>query len=86
MELHELLHRSRDQATYILVGHSFGGLVMRRFALLYPEEVTSVVLVDPMRCEEWPPAGLDKTGDLDRALKLSSYAIPIRTWDWPASQ
>ena len=32
---------------------------MRRFALLYPEEVTSIVLVDPMRCDEWPP--LDPT-------------------------
>ena len=25
---------------------------MRRYALLYPEDVAGVVLVDPMRCEE----------------------------------
>ncbi|MGC1362819.1 MAG: alpha/beta hydrolase [Silvibacterium sp.] len=77
VELHELLHGAGIKPPYILVGHSFGGLVMRRFALLYPEEVTSIVLVDPMRCEEWPPLDSTKQAMLDRALKLSSYAIPI---------
>jgi pimeloyl-ACP methyl ester carboxylesterase len=50
-----MLETAGFQPPYVLVGHSFGGLVMRRFALLYPEEVAGVVLVDPMRCEEWPP-------------------------------
>ncbi len=62
-ELHQLLDRAGIKPPYILVGHSFGGLVVRRFAQLYPEEVASVVLVDPMRCDEWPPSGPDKTGD-----------------------
>ena len=31
------------------MGHSFGGLLVRRFAALYPDEVEGVVLVDPMR-------------------------------------
>jgi len=59
------------------VGHSFGGLVMRRFALLYPEEVYSVLLVDPMRCEEWPPLDPSKQSQLDRGKKLSRFAEPI---------
>jgi pimeloyl-ACP methyl ester carboxylesterase len=50
---------------------------MRRFALLYPEEVTSIMLVDPMRCEEWPPLDATKQAVIDRVSKLSSYAIPI---------
>ncbi len=54
-ELHDLLERAGMKPPYILVGHSFGGLVMRRYALSYPEEVSGIVLVDPMRCEEWPP-------------------------------
>jgi len=77
VELHDLLERAGIKPPYILVGHSFGGLVMRRFALLYPEEVTSLVLVDPMRCEEWPPLDPMKQAMLDRGTKLSSYAIPI---------
>ncbi len=76
-ELHELLRHAGLKAPYILVGHSFGGLVMRRFALLYPEEVTSIVLVDPMRCEEWPPLDPAKQASVDRGVKLSSFAIPI---------
>jgi pimeloyl-ACP methyl ester carboxylesterase len=77
MELHELLEAAGIKPPYILVGHSFGGLVMRRFALLYPEEVSSIVLVDPMRCEEWPPLDPTKQATIDRGLKLSTYAIPI---------
>ena len=62
---------------YILVGHSFGGLVMRRFALDYPEEVSGIVLVDPMRCEEWPPLDPGKQSEIDRGKKLFRIAIPV---------
>jgi pimeloyl-ACP methyl ester carboxylesterase len=76
-ELHQLLEEAGIKPPYILVGHSFGGLVMRRFALNYPEEVTSIVLVDPMRCEEWPPLDPSKQSELDRGRKLSRFAIPV---------
>jgi pimeloyl-ACP methyl ester carboxylesterase len=77
VELHKLLSGARIDPPYILVGHSFGGLVMRKFALLYPDEVTSIILVDPMRCEEWPPLDPTKQAFLDRGTRLSSFAIPI---------
>jgi pimeloyl-ACP methyl ester carboxylesterase len=77
VELHELLEGAGIKPPYILVGHSFGGLVMRRFAVLYPDEVSSVVLVDPMRCEEWPPLDPTKQALINRGMRLSSYAIPI---------
>jgi pimeloyl-ACP methyl ester carboxylesterase len=77
VELHELLSGAEIKPPYILVGHSFGGLVMRRFAQLYPDEVTSIVLVDPMRCEEWPPLNPTKQAMIDQVSKLSTYAIPI---------
>jgi pimeloyl-ACP methyl ester carboxylesterase len=76
-ELHAMLDRAGIKPPYVLVGHSFGGLVMRRFALLYPDEVQSVVLVDPMRCDEWPPLNPAKQSQVDRGKRLSSYAIPI---------
>jgi pimeloyl-ACP methyl ester carboxylesterase len=77
LELHAMLAGAGIKPPYILVGHSFGGLVMRRFALLYPEEVSSAVLVDPMRCEEWPPMDPSKQSQLDRGRKLTGIAIPI---------
>lgn len=45
-ELHSLLVKSRIEGPYILVGHSFGGILMRQFAQKYPEEVRGIVLVD----------------------------------------
>jgi pimeloyl-ACP methyl ester carboxylesterase len=77
VELHQLLQGAQIKPPYILVGHSFGGLVMRRFAQLYRDEVTSIVLVDPMRCEEWPPLDPTKQAMIDQISKLSAYAIPI---------
>jgi pimeloyl-ACP methyl ester carboxylesterase len=76
-ELHSMLKTARIEPPYILVGHSFGGLVMRRFALSYPNEVAGLVLVDPMRLEEWPPFNPSKQAMLDRGERLARIAIPI---------
>jgi pimeloyl-ACP methyl ester carboxylesterase len=45
-ELHAALHAAGIEGSYVLVGHSFGGLFVRAFAELYPEEVTGMILVD----------------------------------------
>ena len=77
VELHAVLHEAGIKPPYVLVGHSFGGLVMRRFAVLYPNEVDGVVLVDPMRLEEWPPLDPAKQAMLDRGVKMSTFGIPF---------
>ena len=76
-ELHAMLQSAGIKPPYILVGHSFGGLVMRRYAVTYPAEVAGVVLIDPMRCEEWPQLNPAKQSMIDRGKRLSRYAIPI---------
>lgn len=76
-ELHTLLEVAGLKGPFVLVGHSFGGLVMRRYALLYPEDVVGVVLVDPMRCEEWPPLDPAKQSEIERGKRLIRYASPI---------
>jgi|HubBroStandDraft_5_1064220.scaffolds.fasta_scaffold15162_3 pimeloyl-ACP methyl ester carboxylesterase len=76
-ELHEMLQRGGIKPPYILVGHSFGGLVMRRYALTYPEDVAGMVLVDPMRCEEWPPLDQAKLHEIKRGRRLIRIASPM---------
>jgi pimeloyl-ACP methyl ester carboxylesterase len=76
-ELHQMLQSAGIKPPFILVGHSFGGLVVRRFALLFPEEVAGVLLIDPMRCEEWPPLDPSKQQQLDLGRKMIRYALPI---------
>jgi len=76
-ELHAMLQNAGIEPPFILVGHSFGGLVMRRFALLYPDETAGVLLIDPMRCEEWPPLNPGKQSQLDLGKRLIRYVMPI---------
>jgi pimeloyl-ACP methyl ester carboxylesterase len=45
--LHVLLAQIQAKPPYVLVGHSFGGPLIRMFTGLYPEEVTGLVYVDP---------------------------------------
>jgi len=46
-ELRALLHAAGVPAPYVLVGHSFSGLLVRLFAYHYPREVAGLVLIDP---------------------------------------
>ena len=45
-DLHRLLERAGVAPPYVLVGYSFGGLNVRVFTGLYPNEVAGLVLVD----------------------------------------
>src|SRR3954470_7908729 len=46
LELHDALAKLGEKAPYVLVGHSFGGPVVRQYALTYPGEVVGMILVD----------------------------------------
>ena len=46
-KLHALLTSLGVDPPYVLVGHSWGGLLIRMFAAIYPEEVAGLVYVDP---------------------------------------
>ncbi len=47
VELHTALRNAGVPPPYILVGHSFGGPLIRVFAGIYPADVAGLVLVDP---------------------------------------
>ncbi|HEU4911673.1 MAG TPA: alpha/beta fold hydrolase [Actinomycetes bacterium] len=45
-DLHRLLTRAQVPGPYVLAGHSFGGLYVRTYAAMYPDEVAGLVLID----------------------------------------
>ncbi len=58
-DLHTLLVKAGVAEPYVLVGHSYGGYIVRRFAALYPSSVAGIVLVDtPDEAFSFAPEGL----------------------------
>jgi len=45
-ELHAMLVKAKIAPPYVLVGHSMGGMTIRLFAALWPDEVAGLVFVD----------------------------------------
>jgi pimeloyl-ACP methyl ester carboxylesterase len=46
LELHDALAKLGEHGPFVLVGHSFGGPVVRNFARVYPNAVAGIVFVD----------------------------------------
>lgn len=69
--LHSLLAELAVRPPYVLVGHSWGGLLIRMFAAVYPNEVAGLVYVDPaaIRTREGDLAYLRAQGYSEEALR-----------------
>ena len=57
-ELHTALEKLGFSGPYVLAGHSYGGLAIRAFAVLYPDEVAGMVLVDGSHPDQWIRMGV----------------------------
>lgn len=55
----------------ILVGHSFGGLLVQLYAAKYPEDVAGLVLADPALTAEWAQPTASRLKMLRRGVALS---------------
>lgn len=61
-----------------IVGHSTGGMLAARYALMYPDETQQLVLVNPIGLEDWKALGVpSKTVDewFERDLRTSAPSI-----------
>jgi pimeloyl-ACP methyl ester carboxylesterase len=47
-DLHALLSAAEEPGPYVLVGHSYGGLIVRLYASTYPQDVSGLVLIDAL--------------------------------------
>jgi len=72
-ELRVLLERAGIPAPFVLVGHSFGGLVMRTFASRYRTDVAGLVLVDPAHPEDWVDPAPKEQIKIDRGVRLCRH-------------
>ena len=68
-DLHALLRAAHVPGPYVLVGHSMGGLFIRLYSAMYPEEVSGLVLVDAL-AEQIKP--LFKSNDWTTFVGLNS--------------
>jgi pimeloyl-ACP methyl ester carboxylesterase len=71
-ELKVLLSKLELQPPYVLVGHSFGGLLTRIYAGLNPGEVAGMVLVDAAHVEEYSPFP-----DIDRFIRQTAMGVRL---------
>jgi pimeloyl-ACP methyl ester carboxylesterase len=72
-ELYELLRSAAVSGPYVLVGHSYGGLVARLFASRHPERTAGLVLVEPAMPEEWANPGEAQRALIARGVRLCGY-------------
>jgi pimeloyl-ACP methyl ester carboxylesterase len=70
-ELHAVLEQSGAPKPYVLVGHSFGGLIVRSFAFRFPNECSGLVLVDAVNTRDWVPLSAAQRHRLGRGVALS---------------
>jgi pimeloyl-ACP methyl ester carboxylesterase len=77
-ELHTLLVNADELPPFVLVGHSFGGALVRLYAHKYPDEVVGMVLVDSahedlfIRIPEWRAAS-------EQMITMLRTLIPLRS-------
>jgi pimeloyl-ACP methyl ester carboxylesterase len=86
-DLHALLRATGQKGPYVLVAHSWGGLIGRLYASTYPSEVSGLVLLDPgseflqdaLTPAQWAffVRGAKKLGD-PRTLEAADYRPSVR--------
>ena len=72
-ELHEWLRAAAVSPPYVLVGHSYGGLVMRSYASRHPNDVAGLVLIEPAIPEEWTNPTDQQRALIARGVRLCRY-------------
>ena len=72
--LHDFLNQAKVDPPYILVGHSYGGPLIRLFTSHYPNEVTGLVFIDPSDFM------LTKEED-EQAKAVSQSLVGFRDWN-----
>jgi pimeloyl-ACP methyl ester carboxylesterase len=65
---------------YILLGHSFAGLILREYSLRFPDEIAGIVLIDPLTPEEWLTPTREQRWVLRRGIWFSRAGGVLATF------
>ncbi|WP_339531157.1 alpha/beta hydrolase [Pseudomonas mucidolens] len=80
LNTHQLLEKLGIQKATIL-GHSTGGMLATRYALLYPHQTEQLVMVNPIGLEDWKALGVPyRTVDQWYARELKMTAEGARNY------
>lgn len=64
-----------------IVGHSMGGMLAARYALMYPQATQRLLLVNPIGLEDWKALGVPwRSVDENYARELKTTAATIRKY------
>ncbi len=83
VEMERLLRRADEKGPFVVVGHSYGGLLAANFARRYPEEVAAVVLLDASPPDAFvyaPVYGSAALGDLATEAEREGLAKLLGVW------
>lgn len=70
-ELRQAVLASGVSLPLAMVGHSFGGLLLRHYTEKHPDDVSALVLLDPLDPSEFSPLTSNQAFRLDRGVTLS---------------
>ncbi len=79
-EQHELLTQAGVKPPYLLVGHSIGGLYEYVFALMYPQDVAGLILLDPTHPKHWVSVqhGAPTAAAIIKTMRLTVFSPIMR--------
>jgi len=75
-DLHELLQARGDKSPVVLVGHSYGAVLVRLYAQRFPENIKAIVLLDPAS-EYMPERIIGYAAALESATTQFRHFAPL---------
>lgn len=91
--LHALLGAAGERPPYVMAGHSYGGALVRLYAMRYPSEITGLVLIDSSHEDQVkrfaalppPPAPPAPPAQMMETIDLPGMAAELGPARWQAN-
>jgi pimeloyl-ACP methyl ester carboxylesterase len=76
-ELHDALHACGAPEPYVLVGHSYGGLIARLFVNRYPGEVAGLVLIESSHPNQFGALRASSVRRITRLVRVLPFCAQL---------